>query len=195
VAGGWIGLTSHGGFTFYQSNNQKVVDVPHYRGGVAPIAGLPHVEQMRGMSELERDEFARARGIDFLRENKSLIPRLLWWKFARFWRLESDVGLSGVKSGWWWNNDTPLGKLASNFDVGLIYAVVAFPLFLAGVVLTRRRWRELMFLYGIPVAHTAVALVFFGSLRGRIPVEPVIAIFAAVTVDRMYLWIRRRRSV
>jgi 4-amino-4-deoxy-L-arabinose transferase-like glycosyltransferase len=195
VAGGWVGLTTHGGFTFYQGNNQKVVDVPHYRGGVAPIAGLPHVDQMRGMSELERDRFARARGLEFLRENKSLIPRLIWWKFARFWRLKSDVGLSGVKSGWWWSKDTLLGRIAANFDVGFVYAVVAFPLFLAGIVLTRSRWRELMFLYGIVVAHTAVALVFFGSLRGRIPVEPVIALFAAVTVERMYQWVRHRRSV
>jgi hypothetical protein len=63
-------------------------------------------------------------------------------------------------------------------------------LFIAGLVLTRARWRDLTFLYGVVVAHTAVALVFFGSIRGRIPVEWVIAVFAAVTVDRL---LRRRR--
>jgi 4-amino-4-deoxy-L-arabinose transferase-like glycosyltransferase len=194
VVGGWVGLTTHGGITFYQGNNQKVVDVLHYRGGVAPLAGLPHAREIAGMGELERERFTRAKGMEFLRDNKRLVPKLLWWKFARFWRLNSDVGLSGVKSGWWWNKDTFLGKLASSFDVGFVYAVVVFPLFLAGVVLTRFRWRELMFLYGIAVAHTAVALVFFGSIRGRIPVEPVVAIFAAVTVDRLYWWIRTRRS-
>jgi 4-amino-4-deoxy-L-arabinose transferase-like glycosyltransferase len=194
VVGGWVGLTTHGGITFYQGNNQKVVDVPHYRGGVAPLAGLPHAAEIRDMTELERERFTRAKGMEFLRDNKRLVPKLLWWKFARFWRLKSDVGLSGVKSGWWWSKDTFLGKLASNLDVGFVYAVVAFPLFLAGVVLSRFRWRELMFLYGIVVAHTAVALVFFGSIRGRIPVEPVVAIFAAVTVDRLYHWVRARRS-
>jgi hypothetical protein len=59
---------------------------------------------------------------------------------------------------------------------------------------TRRRWRELLFLYGVVVAHTAVALVFFGSIRGRVPVEPVIAIFAAVTIDRVVFRLRERRS-
>jgi hypothetical protein len=32
------------------------------------------------------------------------------------------------------------------------------------------------------LVHTAVAMAFFGSLRGRIPVEPVICIFAGVAV-------------
>lgn len=187
-------MTCHGGITFYQGNNQKVVDVPHYRGGVAPLAGLPHAREIRGMSELERERFTWARGKEFLRDNKRLVPRLLWWKFARFWRLRSEAGLSGIKSGWWWSKDTFLGRLASSFDVGFVYAAVAFPLFLGGVLLTRSRWRELLFLYGVVVAHTAVALVFFGSIRGRIPVEPVIAVFAAVTVERLYRWSRARYS-
>jgi len=96
VVGGWVGLTTHGGITFYQGNNQRVVDVPHYRGGVAPLAGLPHAQEIAGMSELERERFTRAKGIEFLRDNKRLVPKLMWWKFARFWRLRSDAGLSGV---------------------------------------------------------------------------------------------------
>jgi 4-amino-4-deoxy-L-arabinose transferase-like glycosyltransferase len=186
LVGGWVGLTTHGGITFYQGNNQKVVDIPHYRGGVTPLAGLPHASEMAGMGELDQNQFAWAKGKEFLGRNKPLVPRIMWWKFARFWRLRSDAGLSGVKSGWWWSKDSFLGRLASNFDVGFVYAVVVFPLFLAGVVLTRFRWRELLYLYGVVVAHTAVALIFFGSIRGRIPVEPVIAVFAAVTVVRLY---------
>jgi 4-amino-4-deoxy-L-arabinose transferase-like glycosyltransferase len=190
VVGGWVGLTTHGGITFYQGNNQKVVDVPHYRGGVTPLDGLPHADEMAGMGELERDRFAWAKGKEFLRRNRGRVLEIAWWKFARFWRLRSDVGLSGVKSGWWWDKDSFLGRVASNFDAGFLYAIVAFPLFIAGLVLTRARWRDLTFLYGVVVAHTAVALVFFGSIRGRIPVEWVIAVFAAVTVDRL---LRRRR--
>jgi len=194
VAGGWVGLTTHGGITFYQGNNQKVVDIPHYRGGVAPLDGLPHAAEIARMGELERERFTREKGMEFLRANKPLLPRLMWWKFARFWRLKSESGLSGIKSGWWWSQDSIAGRLASNLDVGFLYAVVVFPLFVAGIVLTRRRWRELVFLYGVVVAHTAVALVFFGSIRGRVPVEPVIAIFAAVTIERAVFRLRERRS-
>lgn len=192
VLGGWVGLTAHGGITFYQGNNQKVIDIPHYRGGVAPLAGLPHAAEIAKMGELERERFAWAKGKEFLRHNRGRVPQILWWKFARFWRLKSDVGLSGVRSGWWWSTDSFLGRLASRVDVGLVYAIVAFPLSIAGVVLTRRRWREMLFLYGVVIAHTAVALVFFGSIRGRIPVEPVVAIFAAVTIHRLYRRLRPR---
>jgi 4-amino-4-deoxy-L-arabinose transferase-like glycosyltransferase len=194
VLGGWVGLTSHGGITFYQGNNQKVVDIPHYRGGVTPLAGLPHADEIARMGELERERFAWAKGKEFLRRNRGRVPQILWWKFARFWRLESDVGLSGVRSGWWWSTDSFFGRLASRVDVGLIYAIAAFPLSIAGVVLARRRWRELVFLYGVVIAHTAVALVFFGSIRGRIPVEPVVAIFAAVAVRRLDLRLRSRHQ-
>ncbi len=195
LTGGWVGLTAHGGYTFYQGNNQKVIDIPHYRGGVAPIAGLPHAKEIHQMSELERERFCWKEGKQFLSDNKSQIPKLLWWKFARFWRLNSDAGLSGVKSGWWWSKDSVVGKLATVLDVGFIYAIFVFPLFLAGIVLTLYRWRELLFLYGVIVVHTAVALIFHGSIRGRVPVEPVIALFAGVAVIRLYYRFLAKRRI
>jgi hypothetical protein len=66
--------------------------------------------------------------------------------------------------------------------VGLIYAIVALPLFVAGLWMTRRRWRDLLFGYGVIVVHTAVAVLFFGSLRTRIPVEPMICVFAGAAL-------------
>jgi 4-amino-4-deoxy-L-arabinose transferase-like glycosyltransferase len=185
MIGGWVGLTTHGGVTFYQGNNQKVIDIPHYRGGVAPLDGLPHAAEIAAMTELERERFTWEKGKEFLQQNRSAIPKIVWWKFVRFWRVKSDMGLSGVSSGWWWNKDSFLGRMAINVDVGFVYAIIVFPLFVAGIVITRKRWRELLFLYGVVVSHTAVALVFFGSIRSRIPVEPIIAIFAAITVDRL----------
>ena len=96
--------------------------------------------------------------------------------------VKSDMGLSGIRSGWWFNNQSRLGKVAAQLDAGMIYAIVAMPLFVVGLWMTRRRWRELMFGYGIVIVHTAVAVVFFGSLRTRIPVEPMICVFAAAAL-------------
>ena len=193
--GGWVGLTTHGGITFYQGNNPKVVEIPHYRGGAAPLGALPRFEEFSGMGELERDRFAWRLGREYLRDNLREVPALEFWKFVRFWRLKSEMGLSGIKSGWWWNKDSVLGRLATSVDVGFVYAIVVFPLCLAGWILTRRRARELAFLYSVIVMHTLVGLVFFGSIRGRIPVEPVIAIFAAVAVEWVIGCIRPRRPV
>ncbi len=192
--GHWVGLTTHGGITFYQGNNRKVVDIEHYRGGVAPLAALPQFELLSRLDEGARDREAYRLGREFLGENPGLIPRLTWWKFKRFWRLRSDMGLSGIKSGWWFSKDSALGNAAASFDAGLFYSVVAFPLMLVGIYLTRRRWRELIFLYGVIITHTAIGLLFFGSIRGRIPIEPVIAVFAAAALTESFKRYRSRGS-
>jgi 4-amino-4-deoxy-L-arabinose transferase-like glycosyltransferase len=175
----FIPFTTHGGMTFYQGNNIRVLEVPQYRGGVAPVDQIPGAESLKSLTQLEREEAGWTLGKQFLKENKRQIPRLLWNKFARFWRFRTDVGLSGIKSGWWFGKDTIAGRLAANLDVGFAYAIVAIPLMWLGLVASWRRWRQLLFLHGMILAHTAVSLVFHGSLRMRSPIEPVIAILAA----------------
>jgi 4-amino-4-deoxy-L-arabinose transferase-like glycosyltransferase len=187
-------FTTHGGLAFYQGNNQVVNDVPNYYGGVAPLEALPGWDSIRKMKdEIARDREAWRLGTSFVRENPKLVPRMLVRKFLRFWRFEADVGLSGVKSGWWWDKGKFLGNLASSVDAFFVYAVVSIPLFVIGLVATFRRYRKLVFLYGIIIMHTVIALAFFGSLRSRIPVEPVIAIFAAFGAVHLLRRIRRAR--
>jgi len=53
------------------------------------------------------------------------------------------------------------------------------PAFLIGLVVTARDWRRMLGLYAMIAVHLAAALVFYGSLRARSPIEPVMAIFAA----------------
>lgn len=184
-------LTTHGGITFYQGNNEKVATTPQWRGGAAPLDALPGYDRLAGMPELERDRAAWRLGREYLRSHPGEVPSLVAWKLARLWRLRSDMGLSGIRSGWWFNNQSVLGKLAARLDVGMLYAVVALPLFLIGVWMTRRRWRDLLLGYGPIVVHTAVAAAFFGSLRTRIPVEPVICVFAAAAIVTIH---RARRT-
>jgi len=188
-------FTTHGGLAFYQGNNQVVNDVPNYHGGVAPLEALPGWDGIKNMrDEIARDREARRLGMLFIKENPKLVPRMLVRKFARFWRFAGDVGLSGVKSGWWWDKGRFLGKLASSIDVFFVFSAVSIPLFLLGLAATFRRYRTLMFLYGIIVMHTLTALMFFGSLRSRMPVEPVIAIFAAFGAVHLLGRIRRAKN-
>ncbi len=178
VVGGWV-LTTHGGITFLQGNNERVAQEPGWRGGAAPLDVLPRIDELSKMDELARDRLAWELGRTYLRTHPGDVPRLVLWKMVRYWRLKSDMGLSGIRSGWWFNKDSALGRFAANVDVGFVYAVVVLPLFVLGLVITRRRWRELSLLYGVLIVHTAVAAVFYGSLRSRIPIEPVMCMFAA----------------
>jgi 4-amino-4-deoxy-L-arabinose transferase-like glycosyltransferase len=193
--GSWVLFTTHGGITFYQSNNQLVCDEPSLRGSVAPRESLPGWEAIKNASELDGDKLAWGFARKFLQENPGLVPKLLGEKLLRFWRLRSHAPWSGVKSGWWWNKSMLLGNLASRFDFGIVYAVLVFPCALVGVVATARAYRELYVLYAVIVVHVLVALAFYGSLRARIPIEPAMAIFAAAGGARIYGWIRRRADL
>lgn len=192
VAGGWV-LTTHGGITFYQGNNHKVHDIPQWRGGAAPLESLPRFNELVAMSEIERDRLAWKMGKAYARTQWREMPELIKWKLIRFWRFKSDMGLSGIQSGWWFSKDSFLGKLAAEVDVGLVYAGFVMPLFLVGLAMTVRRARDLVFLYGAVVVHTAIAVAFFGNLRGRLPIEPVMAIFAAAALAAIAERLRRGR--
>lgn len=192
--GEWVGISTYGGIAYYQGNNPRAVDFSLYRGGAAPPWFLPMYDRIASATEAEGDRLAWRMGNEFLSHNWRYLPKLLWCKFYRFWRVKTDVGFTKDKSRWWWNEESILPQLARGPDVGRLYAATVFPLFAAGIALTRRRWKELLFLYGVVVTHTIMALVFFGSIRGRIPVEPVVAVFAAVTVHWAWRQLRTRRS-
>ena len=189
-----IFFTTHGGITFYQSNNRLVHDVPNFHGSVAPRESLPGWDRISAAPELEADRLAWSLAITFLRENPGLVPRMLLEKFLRFWRLKSHAASSGVKSGWWWNKNKLLGRLASSFDFGMVYALLTFPCAVVGLVATARDFRRLYLLYAVVALHVLVALAFYGSLRARIPIEPVIALFASAGLARIAGRWRRRGS-
>jgi len=189
--GRWVVLTTHGGITFYQSNNPLVCANPDLRGGVAPREALPGWERISEATDVASDAEAWRLGKAFLRDNPRMIPGLLAGKFVRFWRLRSHVPLSGVKGGWWWNKRSALGRLASTIDAGLLYAAVVMPAFLVGLVITARDWRRMWGLYAMIAVHLAAALIFYGSLRARIPIEPVMAVLGACGIAWLASRLRR----
>jgi 4-amino-4-deoxy-L-arabinose transferase-like glycosyltransferase len=188
-----IFFTTHGGIAFYQGNNEAVRDIPRYHGGVAPLHALPDKFQ-HNAGEVENNSEALRKGMKFIRENPGDMPVMVWRKLVRFWRLKSDVGLSGVKSGWWWDKGGFLGNLASTIDVGFVYSIAVMPFFVIGLFVCLRRFRKLAFGYGAIIMHTLIAMAFYGSLRSRIPIEPFIAMFAAAGFMKLADWIRTRRT-
>ena len=187
-------FTTHGGITFYQGNNRIAYDVPTYRGTVAPLEAVPGWDEIRRKGEVAGDAEAWRLGKAFVRENPDLAARMAGWRFMRFWRLAGDAPFSGVKSGWWWDKDKRFGSLASSFDVVFLFSIVVIPLFILGLAMTIRDRRSLVYLYGMILVHTASAVIFFGSLRLRMGIEPVIAVFAGSCAVRLLALGRRRND-
>ncbi len=192
--GHWIAFTTHGGVTFYESNNNLNYEVPEFRGIVVlPRRAVPDWDKLRDLPELEQDRLGWKMGLDFIREHPGRFARMAWWKFARFWRVGSGLhfpgaeGLAAADGGF-------IARTVSRVDVFALYWILVLPLFLLGVVTTAKSYRWLLPLYTVVAAHVLLALVFHGSLRARMPIEPIISILAAAAIVWIASAVARRRA-
>lgn len=193
--GAWVFSTTHGGITFYESNNRLAYDVPAFHGTVVGSRQhLPGWGSLAPLPEIEFDRAAWKMGKDFVRENANLLPRMAAWRFQRFWRLRSDLNLSAAAGLLLGGKGGAPARLLSGIDIGLVYSAIVIPLFILGLVLTARRWRSLLLLYAVVAVHTLLALVFQGSLRARMPIEPAMAIFASAGLAQALSFVRARAA-
>src|SRR5262249_30230239 len=65
------------------------------------------------------------------------------------------------------------------------------PLGLAGIVLTWRRWRRLLPLYVVLFGYMLTVLLFFNFARFRVPVVPILALFASESLLAGGRFVRR----
>ena len=130
--------TTHGGITFYESNNHLIYENPEFRGIVVlPRTAVPRWDELKGLGEVELDRAAWQMGLEFVTQNPKLLPRMVWWKFARFWRVRSGLGFG---------SDRRLGRprRASSerwrrvLMCSHVYWAAVIPLFALGLVVT---WR------------------------------------------------------
>jgi CHASE2 domain-containing sensor protein len=89
---------------------------------------------------------------------------------------------------WFWTHSGRLPGLLATVNLVLLAAA------LAGIVLTRRRWRQLLVLYVVIGYYVALHSVLYAIFRYLMPVVPALITFAAAAgwgvVDRL----RRRRA-
>lgn len=167
--GGWVGITTSGGVLLFQANNPRTLKIESLRGAAAPLASLPRYDELAAMNERDADRLAADMAGQFARHRWRSLPKMAGWKLERFWSVRGEGGRPGAAP-------------AARLQPGLLYAIFALPLCVVGLFLSRSRWRELVFLYGVAVVHTLAAVIYYGSMRLRVPLEPVIAVFAAAAV-------------
>ena len=189
----FVPVTTGAGGALLVGNNAGAWADPATRGGGSNDLweALGRTEY-RGLSETEMDVRARARTVAFLREHVSEWPAMAAAKAARFWRLSASAGPT---RGERWVA-LPLRDLARAADPLFLWAVVVLPLALWGLGLSLRgprRWFQSLSLWVI-LYFTWLGVVFFGSLRMRVPIEPLVVLFAAAGLDDLWRRLRARRS-
>jgi hypothetical protein len=187
----FVPVTTGGGRALLDSNNPVNWNDPARRGGAHSVFGLePWASEFRGRSEPEVDALARRHALTFLAAHWREWPAMAGAKLARFWRLTAEGGGTGA----WQRDGSPLEGLLARVDPLLVWSVFALPLALLGAWRTLcgpRRWYQSLGLLVI-LYFTALAVVFWGSLRMRVPVEPLVVLFAAIGFEEVRRRVRGR---
>lgn len=217
VYGEFVSISVTGGSNFYQGNNANVI--PFLRAGydvqwTAPESVQEEPNTPAGDSEL------MSLGMEYLRENPSQIPELLWVKFLAHWSIDifprlnptasevplpdyrgetqviespdGSIELTGVPP-----NDPTLMYDRDEFSWGRVIHRLYFGglliLAVIGVVLTWRQWREMSLLWIIQISMTfAYVALFHPSTRYRVPSDPALFIFSAVTLVQLAALVWRK---
>ena len=186
----FVPVTTGGGRALLDANNAFVWDDPSARGGATSVYHRePYASEFRGLSEVEVDRRSAALARAFLRERAAQAPAMALAKLARFWRLRAEGG----GTGHWQAAGSPLATWLARFDPLLLWSLFVLPFALAGlwiVVRGARRWFESLPAMTI-VLFTLVSIVYWGSLRLRVPVEPLMMLYAGVGIGAVW---RRART-
>lgn len=189
----FVPLTTGGGRSLLDANNPVVWDDDDRRGGaIGVLATEPWATRFRGLSEVEVDRRSGREAIAFLRGRVSDWPRNALAKFARFWRWNALTPSTGT----WASGGAGLAQRLQRLDPLLPWSIVFFPLFAWGLVRTLRGTRRLFQLLPLWViaAATAGSLVYWGALRLRLPIEPMVTLYAAAGLADVIWRVRVRRA-
>jgi hypothetical protein len=157
VVGQWVWTTTNAGVTAYDGFNPDAT-------GASDQSVLTRLPQLRSMNELERSEYLAARAQRFAMENPKRAMELALAKAARTW---SPIPLSAEYRDWrYWL-------------VSFVYTVPFDLLVLLGLVRGSLRRSAKMWLLAPAVYFTLVHMASVGSLRYRVPIEPILAVLAA----------------
>ena len=185
----FVPVTTGGGRALLDSNNPVVWNDPGARGGALSLYRVePWASHFRGLSEPAADAYAQREAVAFLRAHVAEWPAMAAAKLARFWRLTAETASTG---GAW---QSPASRLRRVIDPLLVWSIVAFPFAVWGLVRTwrgPRRWFQLLPVLVI-LYFMALAIVYWGALRTRVPAEPLIVVFTAAGIDDVRRRLRSR---
>ena len=216
IYGDFVPIALNSGENIFQGNNPHSAAV--FRTGydvqwlTAP-PDIPPVEQ-----PVRRNNALAAAGWRYLRENPGAIPELLLIKLGVYWNPQvtplrnlrqgeqlavDDKGEVVINSG----EGSQIGVTAANAayqDDGLfnvigrgahvVYFGSLLLLALAGIWLSRRKWRMLSLLLFAQLSQTLMYLLFHPSTRYRSPTDPLLFVFSAYAVVWVVGWWRGRES-
>jgi hypothetical protein len=196
VGDDFVLLNSTGGANLYMGNNPRAKGIWHPPRISSVRADNPEAmreaftsvaerEAGRSLKPSEVSSYWTGRALDYVASEPANWLRLELRKLLFFFNAREV-----------WNNRSYTVSRDFSWVLGLPllgFGLVA-PLAIAGLLLSARRWRELAPLYLMLTVYLGTALLFFVLSRYRMPIAPVLLIFAAYAVVRAYDELRQGRA-
>ncbi len=193
VSGEFIPLVWQGGLNFYLGNNPAAdgwsATSPELRkdwwGGYNDQITIPEEESGRDLGYAEISDYWTRRGLAYIASDPRGWIRLMFKKTALFWgsyEFPNNLDFNFMKLHSWVLRD-PL----------ITFATVA-PLAVLGLIVLAARARRLYFLYAFFASFFVGTVAFFVCSRYRVPVLPVMMIFAGGAVAYVVDAVRARKA-
>ncbi len=191
VSGDIVLISSQGGLNFYIGNNPEMERTTTLQPGAGweELASLPSRKAGLWRSS-EQSRWFYARSFEFIREHPVEELVLLLRKAGRFvngYELTPDNDLDYYRE----RSSLLRFLVRTGRPVAVPFGLVA-PLALLGMFLAGVRRRRVLLLQAFVLAYSAAVIPFQVLSRYRLPVVPVLLIFAAYAVCRLASLLRRR---
>jgi tetratricopeptide (TPR) repeat protein len=220
-------LTTGGGEVFFIGNNHDANGLYVPPAFVRPDPRYEHADfvaratEIAGhpLSPMESSWFWFHEGLKFITGDPLAWTRLLWLKFVHFWNwyelpdnLDYEVMQQFAPLLRLMNKTLPPAGMPApavpvpggawlpiRLHLFATFGTLA-PLGLLGIALSRRRWRTLLPLYVLIFGYMVTVMFFFNFSRFRVPIVPILALFAAeglagLAQGARALWSRSRRAL
>lgn len=160
---------------------------PSYQNGyylgtwLVPSESVPSVvnqfpENCAGSCEVLRDNAYKSYAWQWIQSHLDKMPMMLGLHAINMWQITTQEA------------DLPINRFPDRNTSHLVVTMMViitplvFVLAALGLFVTRRRWRELLFIYFMIALTFIQCVILYGSPRFRAPIEPMLIVLAAGSV-------------
>jgi 4-amino-4-deoxy-L-arabinose transferase-like glycosyltransferase len=190
LSGELIPVTSNGGLNFYLGNNAQAVGVfynPEQFNMVYDPNGSGYLEHLYGkkFSHNETSSYWMEKAVSYITEQPGSFAALMARKFILFFHYK-EIGQLGYGYDF-------MAQYISRLLLYLPVFIVVMPLAMLGMVIARRRWKDLFLLHGFLWMQAAGVILFFITDRYRLSAMPFFIVFAGAGADWLWNAVQERK--
>jgi 4-amino-4-deoxy-L-arabinose transferase-like glycosyltransferase len=192
VSHAFVPVATGEGIVLLGAYNDAVLTEPGFEAlWINPLKSNPEVAKpyplytCTAACEVAQDESYRAHAEEWIEGHLSSMPYLLTFHFLNMWQPDTH------------ESDLPTDRFPQQLSSQIVlvmmrtFPVAIFILAALGLIVTIRRWRDLLFVYFMMVLTIAECVVFYGIPRFRAPIEPMLILLAVGAICWLIEYLHR----